>query len=54
MERARRSASVCVLINMAYNLGRPLEWDPVKEEFLGDDEANALRDYPKRSPWQVY
>jgi len=51
---ARRSASACILIHMAYALGRPLKWDPQREEFIGDDEANRLRDYPKRAPWQVY
>ncbi len=30
-----------------------LEWDPAKEEFIGDAEANEWLDRPKRSPWSV-
>ncbi|MHB8899847.1 MAG: Gfo/Idh/MocA family protein [Thermoguttaceae bacterium] len=33
--------------------GRPLKWDPVKEEFLDDREANALRTRASREPWSV-
>ncbi|MGA2619086.1 MAG: Gfo/Idh/MocA family oxidoreductase [Thermoguttaceae bacterium] len=51
---AHRSSSVCVLIDMANCLRRSLKWDPQKQEFIGDEEANRLRDYPKRAPWQVY
>ena len=33
--------------------GRELTWDPVKEEFSGDREANALRSRATREPWSV-
>ena len=33
--------------------GRTLNWDPVKEEFLDDREANALRSRASREPWNV-
>lgn len=33
--------------------GRALRWDPVKEEFLDDDQANALRARASREPWNV-
>lgn len=33
--------------------GRTLTWDPVKEEFVGDSEANALRSRASRAPWSV-
>ena len=33
--------------------GRALTWDPVKEEFQDDDEANALRSRASREPWSV-
>lgn len=33
--------------------GRTLQWDPVKEEFLGDHEANVLRARATREPWSV-
>ena len=28
-------------------------WDPDKEEFIGDDRANALRSRPYRAPWTI-
>jgi hypothetical protein len=34
-------------------LGRPLKWDPVKEEFVGDAMANRLRGRAMRSPWSL-
>ncbi len=49
-----RSVTVCHLGNLAYWLKRPLKWDPVKEEFIGDPEANRWLDRPKREPWRVY
>ncbi len=33
--------------------GRALTWDPVREEFLNDREANALRSRATREPWSV-
>lgn len=33
--------------------GRALKWDPVKEEFDDDREANALRARASREPWNV-
>lgn len=33
--------------------GRALKWDPVKEEFPDDHEANTLRSRPSREPWSV-
>jgi hypothetical protein len=34
-------------------LGRKLTWDPVKEVFLGDDEANSIRSRPERAPYGI-
>jgi len=48
-----RSVTVCHLGNIAYWLKRPLKWDPVKEQFIGDDEANRWLDRPKRAPWTL-
>jgi predicted dehydrogenase len=53
MEIAHRACTVCHLGNLAYWLGRPLKWDPVKEEILGDPEASRWLDRPKREPWTV-
>ncbi|THH40030.1 Gfo/Idh/MocA family protein [Neolewinella litorea] len=41
-ETGHRTATVCTLSNIAYRLGRPLEWDPGKERIKGDARANRL------------
>ena len=46
-----RSATVCHLGVIAVRLGRNLKWDPAKERFKNDDEANAMLTRPMRSPW---
>jgi len=52
-EVGHRSSTVCHLGNIAMLLGRRLKWDPLKEEFPGDDEANAMRRRAPRRPWRV-
>ena len=46
-----RSVTVCHLGNLAYWNKRALKWDPAKERFIGDNEANGWLDRPKRAPW---
>ena len=46
-----RSVTVCHLGNLAYWNKRPLKWDPAKERFIGDKEANSWIDRPKRARW---
>jgi predicted dehydrogenase len=53
IETGHRSASICHLGNIAMRLGRPLQWDPDKEEFAGDPAANILKDKPFRAPWRL-
>jgi len=48
-----RSVTVCHLGNLAYWNHRRLKWDPVKERFIGDEEANQWLDRPKRGSWKV-
>ncbi|MHB1034721.1 MAG: Gfo/Idh/MocA family oxidoreductase [Pirellulales bacterium] len=50
-EIGHRSASVCHLGVTAIRLGRKLNWDPVKEQFIGDDEANKFVSRPMRKPY---
>ena len=50
-EIGHRSASVCHLTNIGYALGRSLRWDPVKEAFKDDAEANKLTGKEYRSPY---
>ncbi|MGB6150991.1 MAG: Gfo/Idh/MocA family oxidoreductase [Pricia sp.] len=47
-ETGHRSASVCNVANIAYWLGRPLDWDPKTESFKNDAEADALRERKNR------
>ena len=46
-----RSASLCHLGVTAIRLGRKLNWDPAKEQFVGDDEANGFVARPMRKPY---
>jgi len=48
-----RSTTICHLIDICRELGRKLEWDPVKEAFVGDTEANALRSRPRRKGYEL-
>jgi len=49
----RRSHIACHAAALSWTLNRKLEFDPVKEEFLNDEEANGLRSFPARDPWRV-
>jgi predicted dehydrogenase len=46
-----RSASLCHLGVISIRLGRKLAWDPAKEQFVGDDEANKFVARPMRKPF---
>ncbi len=52
-ETGHRSATVCHLGNIAMRLKRRLEWDPVTESFVNDDEANSMRSRLMRAPWTL-
>jgi hypothetical protein len=47
------STIVSHLGNIAYWTGRALKWDPIKEEFAGDEQANRLRSRAMREPWCI-
>ncbi|MBE3069556.1 MAG: Gfo/Idh/MocA family oxidoreductase [Planctomycetes bacterium] len=53
IELGHRTATHCHLGNIAYWLKRPLKWDPVKEEIVGDPEAARWLDRPKRGTWHL-
>ena len=53
VETGHRTATICHLGNIAYQLKRPLRWDPVKEKFADDKEANSLRTKKMRKPYKV-
>lgn len=48
-----RSVSTCHLGNISMRLGRPLQWDPEKELFVGDDEANGHLRREQRAPYAI-
>jgi predicted dehydrogenase len=52
-EEAHRSTSTCILGWIAMKLGRKLRWDPVKEKFIDDDQANAMLSRPQRAPYGI-
>ena len=47
----RRSHLACFAAQMSWQLGRKLTFDPVKEEFVGDAEANRMLYRATREPW---
>ncbi len=50
-EVGHRSASLCHLGVIAIRLGRKLQWDPAKEQFVGDAEANGYVKREMRKPY---
>jgi hypothetical protein len=50
---AHRTMTTNLIMDICLDLKRSLKWDPVKEEFIGDDEANKLRSRVTRAPWNV-
>ncbi len=52
-ETGHRTSSLCCIANMAYWLNRPLEWNPEKEKFRHDKEANRLAKANIRRPWSL-
>ncbi len=50
-EIGHRTATICHLSGIAERLKRPLKWDPLREEILGDAEASRWTDRPRRAPY---
>jgi len=53
VEIGHRSISVCHLANIARQLGRKLAWDPAKEVFANDEQANACLSRPRRKGYEL-
>jgi predicted dehydrogenase len=53
VEAGHRSNSIGIIHHIAMKLKRKLKWDPVKERFIDDAEANKMLDFPHRKPWLV-
>jgi len=52
VEIGHRTASVCNIGNIAYEVKKPLKWDPHKEEF-DDADANKLRSRDMKKEWTI-
>jgi len=46
-------ANLCVLGNLAFMLGRKIEWDQSRQEIVGDAQARRLMGRPQRSPYHL-
>ena len=53
VEIGHRSVSLGHLANITRKLNRRLHWDPKKEVFVGDKEANVLAYRPRRKGWEL-
>jgi len=51
VETGHRTSSLCNLANIAYQLQRPLKWDPAKERFIGDPAADMMLSRAYRGKW---
>lgn len=47
----RRTHIACFAAQLSWQLARKLTFDPVKEEFVNDEEANRMRRRATRQPW---
>ncbi len=53
VEIGHRVVSLAIIANISYMLGRKLNWDPVNERFVGDEEANRFLAQPYRAPFHL-
>ncbi|MCC6698262.1 MAG: Gfo/Idh/MocA family oxidoreductase [Candidatus Hydrogenedentes bacterium] len=52
-EIAHRSSTICHIGNICLRLGRPVRWNPEREQFENDDEANRMLAREMRAPWSI-
>lgn len=52
-ETGHRTISIAHIGNIAMRLGRKLQWDPDRERFHNDDEANRMLSRKQREPWTI-
>ncbi len=53
VEIGHRTATICALANMCYQIGRSFKWDPKAERVVGDEEANRMLGYAYRAPYKL-
>ncbi len=52
-EIGQRCFTVAHIGNISMLLGRKLRWDPQKEQFIDDEQANRMLSRSMRSPWRL-
>lgn len=52
VEVGHRTVTICHLANIARELNRPLSWDPKRERFVDDPQADRLLDRPRREGYE--
>jgi len=52
-EIGHRACSTCLIHHIAMKTKRKLYWDPIKEHFKNDDEANCMLSRPQRAPYMM-
>lgn len=52
-EVGHRSCSTCLIHHIAMKLKRKVYWDPMKERFKNDTEANRMLSRPQRQPYVI-
>jgi disulfide oxidoreductase YuzD len=50
VDQGARSLQACAVSWISMKLKRKLEWDPIKEKFINDVEANAMCSRKARKP----
>ena len=53
IEEGHKSSALCHLANIAYRVGRTLEFDPAAEKIVGDTEASSLLTRNYREPFVI-
>jgi hypothetical protein len=53
VEEAHRSCSACLVHHISMKLKRKLQWDPKKEKFKNDAEANKMLSRAQRKGYEV-
>ena len=53
VEIGHRTATICHLNAIAERIGRPIRWDPAREEIVGDESASRWLDPPRRAPYGI-
>ena len=46
------STASCILANLSMKIGRPIVYDPLSRQIIGDQAANELLQRPYRQPWE--